>query len=471
MNQNILKLPPLRSWLAPGWLCLLALLAAGRLAPAADASPPQPWTIIHAGTLLAIPGSPPVTQASVVIRGERIVEVRKGYLTASDLQGAPPADVTVIELRDKFVLPGLIDCHVHGGGGAGVASKRQIPAGAGGRLSLTSAQLAINGIATIRRTLLAGFTTVRDVGSDPEMIFALRDGVRYGLIDGPRILAAGAPLSPTGGHSDPTNGYRPEVEIAGAGAVCDGVESCEHQVRRQIKLGADLIKVMATGGIIDDSRGGIEQQFTDEELHAIVETAHLFGRKVAAHAEGANGIKAAIRAGVDSVEHGIYLDEEAVRLMKARGTYLVPTLLGFVIEHDRALNGSLLPSVREKEEEIWPAIGKAVQLAYRSGVKMAFGTDIPGTGRPPAQEFALLVKYGVRPADAIRFATVNAADLLGISAETGSIEAGKSADIVATDGSPLADITELGHITFVMKGGRVYRGPDGHHGQRSETQP
>jgi imidazolonepropionase-like amidohydrolase len=465
---------PRASKITPGRFIATLSLCIGAVSSTMDhraraAEAPPQWTLIHAGTLLAVPGSPALRQASIVIKNDRIVEIRSGYITPAELKDAPADRVALIELRDKFVLPGLIDSHVHGGGGAGVRSSVEIPAGAGGRLSLTAAQQAINGTATIRRTLLAGFTTIRDVGSDPETIFALRDGVRFGLIAGPRILAAGAPLSPTGGHSDPLNGYRQQVAVIDAGAVCDGAESCEHQARRQIKLGADLIKVMATGGIIDDSRGGVEQQFTDDELHAIVETAHLFGRKVAAHAEGARGIKSAIRAGVDSVEHGIFLDDEAVKLMKERGTYLVPTLLGFVIEHDRAETaGALLPSVHQKEEEVWPAIGKAVQLAYKSGVKMAFGTDIPpGGGRPPGEEFALLVKYGVRPADAIRFATVNAADLLGISADTGTIEAGKSADVVATDASPLEDITQLTRITFVMKSGHVYKGPGGPSGNEN----
>ena len=273
------------------------------------------------------------------------------------------------------------------------------------------------------------------------------------------MISAGEPLSSTGGHADRGNGYAPGVFGAQGLAICDSADECRKVVRTEVKYRVDLIKIMATGGVLDDSAAGTDQQFTDDELRAIMQTAHSLGRKVAAHAHGLRGIRAAVLAGVDSIEHGTYLDDDTARLMQQRGTYLVPTLLAGqeVAEHAR-IDGYFPPAVRAKAITIGTVMGPHLRRAHDAGVKIAFGTDSAVSPHGwNAREFALMVKNGLTPLEAIEAATVNAADLLGVTKDAGSIAPGKSADLVAVAADPTRDVTQLEHVTFVMKAGDIYK--------------
>lgn len=411
------------------------------------------WSIIQAGTLIAAPGSPPLKEASIVIRNGTIVDVRAGFMVPGDLQHAAADRVDVVDLRKQYVMPGLIDAHVHLTAQLGPNFGFQ-------RLTRSKEDAAIEGAQHARETLCAGFTTVRDMSALPEVIMAVRNGVRDGRIPGPTIIAAGAALSPTGGHADPRNGIRADLDFPlWNAAVCDGADGCRAMVRRQVQLGAGVIKVMVTGGVLDDSSAGLDQEFTDDELHAIVETAHTLGRKVAAHAIGPKGINAAVNAGVDSIEHGTYVNDAGIKAMRDRGVYLVPTLLAIrTVGVQAESDGYFPPAIRDKARHIALTNGANVKVAYSSGVKIAFGTDT-GVSKhgENAAEFPLLVSAGMSPTDALKAATINAAELLGISRTTGTIASGKTADIIATDGDPLRDISELSRPVLVMHSGIVYK--------------
>ena len=393
-------------------------------------------TIIHAGALLAMPGEAPRRQQSVVINDGKVVEIRDGYIEAD-------ADSTIIDLRDKFVLPGLMDMHVH----FTLAQPRPDYA------RTSTADFTVRAVSNARKTLLAGFTTVRDLGAmRAESIIAVRDGINRGAIAGPRILAAGESISATAGHGD-SRGLRHEVaDVMLSAAMCDGADDCRRAVRSQYKLGADTIKVHATGGGADpNGREDSPAEMFNDELKAVVETAHRLGLKVGAHAHGSDGIKAAIRAGVDSVDHSTWLDEEAIDMYLEHGTYMVRT--GYLQEF--FLSRPTMPA-NSREERTANKARMEVQLreAVRRGVKMAMGTD---AGIMPhgdnAKEFGYYVEMGMTPMQAIETGTVNAAALLGLEDEIGHLAPGMAADIVATDENPLDDISVLEHITFVMKGG------------------
>jgi len=290
-------------------------------------------------------------------------------------------------------------------------------------------------------------------------MFAVRDAVERGDIVGPRILASGEAISVTGGHADPTNGYRADLIGIQSAAVADGVDGCRHAVREQIKRGADVIKLTATGGVLSASAAGLAQHFFDDELEAIVQTAHKMGRKVAAHAHGTDGINAALRAGVDSIEHGTFLDDDSIKLFKSHDAFLVPTLLaGATVSANADIPGFYLPMVAGKAKEVGPRMHEMFHKAHVAGVKIAFGTD---TGVSPhgenAKEFALMVKGGMTPTEAITAATITASDLLGLSAQIGTIEPGKAGDLVAVQGDPTSDVTELERIQGVVKGGARVR--------------
>ena len=396
----------------------------------------QETTIVHAGTLLAVPGEAPKTAQSVIIRDGKVVEIRDGYLEADD-------ESTIIDLRDKFVLPGLMDMHVH----FTLAQPRPNYA------RTSSSDYTIRAVANARITLMAGFTTVRDLGAmRAESIIAVRDGIARGAIVGPRILAAGQSISATAGHGD-SRGMRSEIaDVMLSASVCDGADDCRRAVRSQYKLGADTIKVHATGGGADvNGREDSPAEMFDDELKAIVESAHRLGLKVGAHAHGTDGIKAAIRAGVDSVDHSTWLDEEAIDMYLEYGTYMVRT--GYLQEYFLSLD--TMPA-NSRPERVANKARMEIQLrdAVRRGVKMAMGTD---AGIMPhgdnAKEFGYYVEMGMTPMQAIETGTVNAAALLGLKDEIGHLGEGMAADIVATDDSPLDDISALEHITFVMKGG------------------
>jgi imidazolonepropionase-like amidohydrolase len=403
--------------------------------------------LIHAGTLFAVPGQAPLKEQTIVVKDGKIAEVKAGFVRAS-------AGERVIDLRSQFVMPGLIDCHVHVLSELSAKSRLEQVEDAEGFISLRGAAYAL-------RTLRAGFTTVRDLGERSPAIFALKRAINEGLIAGPRLVVAGSTLSPTGGHAQ-TYGYRDEINALFASTgTCDGVDACRRAVRAQVARGADVIKLVSTGGVLSNIAAGVDQQFTDEELAVIVKTAHGLGLKVAAHAHGAGGINAALRAGVDSIEHGSYTTAESISLFRRTGAYMVPTILAGVTVAEHAKKSDFLtPPQREKALKVGPLMQDAFGRAYKGGVRIAFGTDTGvSVHGQNAREFALMVGAGMPPAEAIKAATVNAADLLGLSATIGTIEAGKAADIVAVDKDPHMDIKALERMRFVMRSGVTYVNP------------
>ena len=411
-------------------------------APAVQAD--EQLTLVHAGWLLAVPGEAPKSRQTVVIEGERIVRVEDGF--------ADPGDAILIDLSGQFVLPGLMDMHVHLLGQLGPSSRTDAQ-------YKTTSMRALDGAQYARRTLEAGFTTVRDLGGDPEAIYALRDATARGTVPGPRIVAAGSALAATGGHGD-VDGYKAELlELWTPDTSCDGPWDCRRASRAAVKYGADWIKITATGGVLSDTATGTGQQMTDDELTEIVTTAHALGVRVAAHAHGTDGVNAALRAGVDSIDHGSFLDAESVRLFRSSGAWLVPTLSpGYKVPPLMDGNPVFTEAIKAKARAASDAARGSFRRALAGGVKIAFGTD---TGVTPhgdnADEFALMVENGMSEMDAIRAATVNAAELLGMSADLGTLEPGKFADLVATDGNPLEDVRELENVTAVIKGGRRVR--------------
>lgn len=403
--------------------------------------------VIHAGELLAVPGSDTKRQQTVVVENGRVTQVVDGYRDAGEFG----EDATLIDLKDKFVMPGLMDMHVHIQMEIGPNNDSQ-------KLRYSDADVGMQSVHYAEKTLLAGFTTVRDLGANPVQLYALRDGVARGWIDGPRIIASGG-VSVTGGHGD-VDGMRHDLlEKYTSKTICDGGDDCRRATRRAIKFGADVIKITATGGVLSDTNTGTGQQMADDELVEIMDTAHALGRKVAAHAHAAQGINAALRAGVDSIEHGTYADEESIRLFKENGAYLVPTLLAGATVVEMAQNSDFMsPAIKAKAIRVGNDISENLGRAYRGGVNIAFGTDSGVSSHGiNAQEAVLMKEAGMSESDILKSATVNAADLADMSDSLGTLEAGKYADIIAMDTSPLSDISALTRVTFVMKDGRVYK--------------
>ena len=423
-------------------MTVFAALALALLQPAAA----EPVTVIHAGTLIAEPGKAPRRNASVIVRGRTIAEVRDGF---ADVAGA-----RVVDLRGATVLPGLIDSHVHL---SGLDDRLQARLQASGR---DNEDEAFTAILNARKTLLAGFTTVRDLGGDPRLVLSLRDSINAGQFSGPTILSAALMVSVSGGHGDGRNGVNRKLAslVALPGNTCNGADDCRRAVREQVSAGADVIKFAATGGVLSNVPGGLNQQMMDDEMRAVVSTARTFGRKVAAHAHGVEGVNSALRAGVDSIEHGTFTNEESFRLYKQTGAYYVPTLLAPAAALADGQRGALTPAQFDKARLAAGNAEKSFAEAIRRGVKIAYGTD---TGVSPhgrnAEEFALMVRNGMSPTLAIRSATVDAADLLGIAARAGTIEPGKDADIIAVDGDPTQNVRLLEQVGFVMKSGRVHK--------------
>ncbi|MGB3844394.1 MAG: amidohydrolase family protein [Sphingopyxis sp.] len=422
-----------------------AALAAVLLVPPAaaqDASAAAGATYIHAGRLLADPASGRVeTGKTLVVEGGRVAAIRDGFV----------GEGRVIDLRDAFVMPGFIDSHVHLTFESGPTSRIDA-------VTKSTTDQAFDGVVFAGRTVRAGFTTVVDLGSDPEAINALRDAIAAGKVTGPRVIAAGG-VAAHGGHGD-VHGYRQEIiDLFRSPTLCSGADDCARAVRVAVQQGADIIKTASTGGVMSNTAAGLGQQMSDAELVAIVETAHRLGRKVAAHAHGTDGVNAALRAGVDSVEHGTYIDPESIRLFKAKGSYLVPTLLAGDTVSQQAETADWMPApVRAKARTVGPLMVDALRRAHQGGVRIAFGTDSAVSKHGEnAREFALMVKAGLTPLDAIRAATVWGAAHIGLEGEIGSLAAGKAADIVAVRGDPLADVTALETVDFVMKGGAVVR--------------
>jgi len=422
---------------------LLAGTSMAQGAPPAD----KPATYIQAGALLDRPGEAPKGNSTIVVRDGKVAQVLPGFV-------APPAGAKLVDLRDRFVLPGLVDMHVHLWGVGGDPMRERLNA-----LTTDDADDMMQAVVNAKTTLDAGFTTVRDLGGNPRGIRALRDAVARGDVEGPTIVNAGRMVSVTGGHGDGTNGLAEEW----ADAVhqhqintCDGPDDCRRAVRAQVGMGAQVIKFAATGGVLSNVAGGLGRAMTPEEMSAIVTTAHALGRKVAAHSHAAEGTKAALEAGVDSIEHGTFIDDETVKLFKAKGAYLVPTMIAPVTALAQARGGQLPPATIPKAEAAAAAAAESHARAIRAGVKIAFGTDT-GVSKhgDNAKEFALMVRAGMTPAQAIRAATVSAADLLGRSAELGTLEPGHAADLIAVTGSPLDDVTRLERVDFVMHRGVV----------------
>ena len=421
-------------------LAALALAVSGPVLAASQ--------VIHAGKVLLVPGQGVKTEQTVVIENGKISKVVAGYLAPSDFT----EQVEVIDLKDSFVLPGLMDMHVHLQGELGPKNDSE-------RLRLSDADVSMQSAYFAKKTLLAGFTTVRDLGAQsPEHIYALRDAIAKGWLDGPRIIASGG-VAVTGGHGD-VDGMRPDLlEKYTAKTICDGPFDCRRATRRAIKFNADVIKITSTGGVLSDTDTGTGQQMANDELKEVVDAAHALGRKVASHAHAAAGINAALRAGVDSIEHGSYADKESIKLFKKNGAYLVPTLLaGDTVKQMAEQPGFMSEAIKAKAIRVGGDMMENFARSHKAGVKIAFGTD-SGVSRHGinAQEALLMVQAGMSEMDVIKAATVNAADLINKSDQLGTIEAGKFADIIAVDGDPLSDISELLNVDFVMKSGHVYK--------------
>ncbi len=396
---------------------------------------------VHAGHILDV--------KSGKLLADQMLVIEDGKITSAGpaAEAKPAADAVRIDLPDATVLPGLIDAHTH---------LTMEPRFGYDQLAISVPREALIGAKNARLTLLAGFTTVRNVGAQNFTDVALRDAINAGDVPGPRLLVSGPPLSITGGHCD--NNMLPFEYHATDGGVADGIAAVQHKVRENIKYGADLIKVCATGGVLSLGDNPQASQYTLEEMKAIVADAHRLGRKVAAHAHGAEGIRWAAEAGVDSIEHGSYIDDTGIAVMKEHGTYLVPTLYLGDWMIDNAGLTRLPPPLLAKAREVIPAARKNIAHAFASGVKVAFGTDAAVYPHGlNAHEFAVMVRLGLTPLQAVQAATLNAADLLGWSGKVGTLEPGAWADMIAVDGDPTKDVTTLERVKFVMKGGEVVK--------------
>jgi imidazolonepropionase-like amidohydrolase len=429
-----------------------ALFALGLGDAAATAAPaPAAPTIIHAGELLETPGKPPLEHASLVIVDGKVKAVIAGFVEPQAV--GLPAGAKVIDLSTMFVMPGFIDLHVHLAGlGMNDRSLRKSDE----YLTLVAAKNA-------ETTLMAGFTTVRDLGSNGYTVLALRDAIKDGVTPGPKILASGDPISPTDGHGD-NHGYREEIMAAlPSRGVCDGADDCRRAVRAAVKRGADVIKVMASGGTLDESDAPTGQQFTDDELKAIADTAHMLGRKVTAHAHGKGAIDACIRAGFDSIEHGMWADEETLRTMKAKGVWLIPTVwpIDYVGDTPEKVRNGPMKNLPEVSLNKLIALGsqpkKLVRQAHAIGVRIALGTD---AGVYPhgqnAHEFIEYVDAGMSPMQALVAGTSDAAEAGGVKG-VGKLEPGMAADVVALPASPLKDINAVLDVPFVMRDGVLFK--------------
>jgi imidazolonepropionase-like amidohydrolase len=384
---------------------------------------------------------------TIIVEGDRITDLVDGY-------AAPVAGDTVIDLESSTVVPGLIDCHVH-------LSEETSPKSYTERFYLNPVDYAYRSTVYAKRTLLAGFTTVRDLGGRGGVNLALRKAIAEGWVVGPRVFTAGAPIGSTGGHTDRTTGLNNELQqkLGSSDTVIDGPDEARKAVRTRFKEGVDVIKIMPSGGVLSMEGSGDNPQLDDDELQAIVHTAHEYGLKVAAHAHGAEAIRRAVLAGVDSIEHGTFMNDEDIALMKEHGTYYVPTIsAGKFVAEKAKIDGYFPPVVQAKAAAIGPLIQQTFARAYKAGVKIALGTD---QGVAPhgenAKEFVYMVEAGMPPMKAIQAGTIEGARLIGREKDFGSIEKGKLADIVAVPGDPLADISLMTKVSFVMKAGVIYK--------------
>jgi len=404
--------------------------------------------VIHAGTLLPVAGKDTLSKQTVIITDGKITDIKKGFVSPSDIsKGAE-----LIDLSSSFVMAGLMDMHVHLQGELGPKNDSQ-------SLRMSDADALMQSVSNAKKTLMAGFTTVRDLGASAEQIFALRDGIAKGWVDGPRILAAGTNVSVTGGHGD-VDGLSPDIlAMRTSKTICDGPYDCRRATRHAIKYGADVIKITSTGGVLSDTNTGTGQQMSDDELKEVVDAAHALGRKVASHAHAAEGINAALRAGVDSIEHGSYANKESIKLFKKTGAYLVPTLLAGDTVVGLAKNTNFMSgAIKAKAIRVGGDLITNFKRSYKAGVKIAYGTDSGVSHHGDnGKEGVLMAKAGMKNSEVLKSATINAADLIDMSASLGTLEPGKIADIIAFDGNPLKNIEELLDVDFVMKGGKVIK--------------
>jgi imidazolonepropionase-like amidohydrolase len=405
--------------------------------------------VVHAGRLIDGVSRSPRDHVSILIRGDRIVSVTAGFIS--------PEGSKVLDLSSATVLPGLIDTHVH----LTDPSIPGDPVAWQARHSLLDQVL--EAVPNAAKTLDAGFTSVRNVAAQGETDLALKRAIIDGSIPGPRMWVSLEPLGPSGGHSDARNGVNPALSDAEWGSsIVDSPDEVRKAVRIHHRMGADLIKIMPSGGVLSEGDNPAAQLMTDDEIKTAIDTAHALGMKVAAHAHGKAAIDTAARLGIDSIEHGSYADAESFQIMKAHGVYLVPTLLvaEAATEIARTHPEQMKPSVAAKALEVSPHTLANLGLAYRAGVKIAFGTDTGGGPTPAGMnghEFVLMVRAGMTSMDAILAATANAADLIGASDQIGTVQSGRFADLVAVSGNPISDISELERIKFVMKGGIIVK--------------
>jgi imidazolonepropionase-like amidohydrolase len=426
---------------------MLKQLLAGAAALALAGSAQAETYAIQAGHLIVDAAQPVRGASTIIVDNGRISRIENGFTA--------PAGATVVDQRSRTVLPGMTDVHVHLTYNAGE------PWYAGFTQKYSGPYAATIGLTHALEMARAGFTTVRDLGGNTSAVIAVRDAVDEGRFPGPRIKVSGDPLSIIGGHADPATALPPELAAAVneahlGSSVCTGAQQCQEVVRKLAAAGVDVIKIMATGGVLDPGAMGLEQHFTNEEMKGIADMAHSLHLKVAAHAHGARGIEAAANAGIDSIEHGTFLDEAGARAMKAHGTYYDGTLMAFSGVQAIMGSGKLTPAMEAKAQKTFAVWGKGLNLAYRSGIKIALGTDSAVAPHADAnKELALMVtKGGMSPRDALVAATKGGPDLMGLSGETGTLDPGKSADLIAVDGDPLVDPAAVQRVGYVMVEGR-----------------
>ena len=425
-------------------LAIVLLLAGMLTSTVASGETESTW--IHCGGLVDVAAGETLGEHTVVVTGQTIEAVRSGW-------NEIPEQARIVDLSDRVCLPGLMDMHTH-------LSSEYSPDAYVDRFTLNEADIALRAAYFARVTLAAGFTTVRDLGDSFNATIALREAIASGRVPGPRVITAAKSLATTGGHADPTNAWRRDIagDPGPREGVANGVDEVRQAVRQRYKDGADLIKITATGGVLSVARSGQNPQFTMDELNEIVRIADDYDMHVAAHAHGAEGMARAIVAGVHSIEHGTYMDDEIIDMMIEYGTWYVPTIsAGRFVADKAAIEGYFPPVVAAKAAEIGPLIQDTFGRAHQAGVRIAFGTDCGvcphGTN---AREFEFMVEAGMTPADALRSATINAAELLGLEATLGRVEAGFSADLIAVSGDPLEDVARLSEVEFVMRAGQVF---------------
>ena len=407
----------------------------------------QAATFIHAGNLITAEDNRILSNQTIVIEDGMIQRIEAGF-------SRPAATDTLIDLRNHTVMPGLMDMHTH--------FSTQISASSYAEgFRMNEADYALRGATFANKTLLSGFTTVRELGDSHHVSVALKNAIAQGYVQGPRIFAAGKSLATTGGHADPTNGitFRRMGDPGPVEGVINSTEEARKAVRQRYKEGSDLIKITATGGVLSVAASGMNAQFTEAEIQSVIATARDYGFKVAAHAHGKEGMERAIRAGVDSIEHGTYMDDATMALMKQHGTYYVPTISAGKFVAEMAVMPGFFPElVRPKAQEIGPLIQDTFARAWQAGVKIAFGTDAGvGPHGDNWKEFVYMTEAGMPAIEAIRAATYHGAQLLGVSDQLGTVTAGKKADLVAVPGNPLENIALMGQVSFVMKEGTIYR--------------